>query len=184
MCLDFRWFVVYAEQTNGIHLIEMAREVVTLECDSCMSGGGAFTDTDYYAIAYPEDFKLEHKDNIAHLEALNLVLAITTLIDSRHRGKTIRINTDNIATMCVLRSGKGHDKILTACARQVWLIAALKDVKLDIIHKSGCDLILADALSRRHASADKREEASTILRALKLNEVKVKIPVDLIARWL
>ena len=34
------------------------------------------------------------------------------------------------------------------CSRQLWLLSALSGFSLDIVHKAGVELVLADALSR------------------------------------
>ena len=55
------------------------------------------------------------------------------------------INTDNIASQQVLDSGAGSDEVLTACAREIWLFSAINNCRVEILHKPGKDLLLADA---------------------------------------
>ena len=49
-----------------------------------------------------------------------------------------------------LHTGKTKDKVLAACARQLWVDAAIHDHTVQIVHKPGADIPLADALSRQH----------------------------------
>lgn len=85
------------------------------------------------------------------LEAINLLVAYRTLAPKNHRGKlTVVLLTDNIASAYAISTGKTKDSVLGACAREMWLEAALRDQSFIIQHKPGQDLPLADALSRYH----------------------------------
>ena len=111
--------------------------------------------------------------NIAHLEALNLVVALRTLSPHNPQGYIITINTDNHASQQVLSTGAGRDHILTACAREIWLFAATNSCEVEILHKPGKDLILADALSRRSFNSKAKIIATDICKTLALTEITV-----------
>ena len=55
--MNVDWFRPYTETGNGIHLLPspVKREWV-IECDSCMTGGGAFTEEKCYTEAYTPEF--------------------------------------------------------------------------------------------------------------------------------
>ena len=72
--------------------------------------------------------------NIAHLEAINLVVAFRTLAPTRPNEFQITINTDNAASQQVLENGKGRGETLTACAREIWLFAATNCCEITIQH--------------------------------------------------
>ena len=145
---DITWFIKSAKSLNGIFLIPPENtQQWTIECDSSLVGGGAFSQTKFYAEVYTEEF-IKAKPHITNLEALNLVTAVTYLLPESPNKYVIVINTDNKTSQQVLSTGRGRDKTLTACARQLWLIAAEANTTLRIIHKPGSELVLADALSR------------------------------------
>ena len=169
---DVAWFVAYAASTNGIVLLP-AEEKTTwvIECDSSLTGGGAYSGTHYYGAEYPRS-TTRVTTNIAQLEAINLITAIKTLAPEYPDTHHIVVNTDNIASQQVLSSGAGRDSILTACAREIWLFAANNSCEITILHKPGRELVLADALSRRHSDPAARRRATELCRSLDLIEVQ------------
>ena len=147
---DLHWFIKSACSLNGIFLIPPpATQDWVIECDSSLVGAGAFSKTSYFAEEYTASF-LKAKPHITSLEAINLVTAVKHLLPDSPNKCVIVINTDNKTSQQVLSTGKGRDKLLTACTRQLWLIAAEASTTLRIIHKPGAELVLADALSRVH----------------------------------
>lgn len=77
-----------------------------LECDSTLTGGGAYSRSHFYGIAYGTEI-LDKKLGIARLEALNLVLALKTLLPGKPHELCVVINTDNAASQQVLEEGRG-----------------------------------------------------------------------------
>ena len=120
-----------------------------INCDSCLTGGGAYSQCNYFKEKYPTAL-VNKKFHIAQLEALNLVAALFSLAPETPCNLKIVINTDNEASQKVLQSGAGHDPILCACARQIWNFAAINSCIVEIRYKPGKDLPLADALSISH----------------------------------
>ena len=60
----------------------------------------------------------------------------------------LAVNTDNMTSQQVLSLGAGRDPIICACAQRIWLIAVERSMEVNILHKPGRDIVLADALSR------------------------------------
>jgi len=102
---------------------------------------------------YPADFTGAFP-TIHQLEAVNLVVAVKTLLPTNPTGFEVVVHTDNSASVATLSSGRGSDPVLLACARELWLEAAKRSFVITIIHKAGVLLELADALSRAHLSSD------------------------------
>ena len=170
---DVRWFVDYAASTNGLVLLKsLEREHWVIECDSSMAAGGAFSAKEYYGTMYPNEMRQKYT-NIAHLEAINLVVAMRALAPPTPSDYKLIINTDNSASQQVLSSGAGKDLILTACARELWLYAACNSCEVQVLHKPGKDLVLADALSRRAFDGSADKKAESILGTLGLQEITV-----------
>ena len=170
---DIRWFLEFAQRFNGKVLLKTAEKTPwTIECDSSMKAGGAFSPDLYYGKAYPPEFAQTYT-NIAHLEAINLVIAMRTLAPDNPHEYHIIINTDNSASQQVLDSGAGRDPILTACAREIWLYAASNSCEVTVMHKPGKDLVLADALSRRSFDPAAEVRAATLINQLNIAETYV-----------
>ena len=158
---DVGWFLQYAKHANGKHLIQPSRTEFHIECDSSMEGGGGHSSTHYYHQQYAAHFKREHPE-IVHREAANLLTALRTLRPHRPAGLHVVIHTDNMGSQQALESGKAHDPILAACARQLWFEAARHDHSFEIRHKYGHAMPLADALSRQHLAGMRKRAAQII----------------------
>ena len=129
LLLDLDWFINFANIYNGLQLLPPpVRQDWIIECDSTLEGGGAFSPTHFYGISYDTPI-LKEELNICQLEALNLVLALTMLLPQDPHKFHVIINTDNTASQIVLEEGRSKDVILCACARQTWLLSALKKKK-------------------------------------------------------
>ena len=168
--LDVRWFCEYARLSNHRILLEPKLPFLNLECDACPQGGGGFSDTAFYEIIFTSTYV--QSLNISQIEALNLVLALKTLIPPSMTNTRVLIKTDNTGAKCALSTGRTRDPILAACAREIWLISAVKQVDILIHHAPGESLILADALSR--ASFDPRlgKLARSLVLERRLSRVK------------
>lgn len=171
---DVRWFLTYARQTNGVHLIDPQLVPFTLECDSSLEAGGGNSQTSYYQLKYNSAHKAKYT-NITLLEATNIVTAYRTLVPQDKPGLAVTLYTDNMTSSYALQSGRTHNGVLAACARQLWLHAALNDHTITIVHKPGAQIQLADALSRPHIK-QKRELADRLVREKSLTRLEPKPP--------
>lgn len=171
---DIRWFVLYAQTSNGIHLFSPARPILYVECDSSLFGGGGVAPPFCYNWKYSAAHMKRYTD-IHHLEALNILVAYQTLIIPQ--GITpayVVIWNDNMASSWALTTGKTKDSVLAACARQMWLLAATNSHEIEIRHKNGIDIPLADALSRMSKDSIK---ARLVERALRNDYLQMIPPV-------
>ena len=104
-----------------------------------------------------------------------MLIALKTLVPQSMRNVEVRVTTDNIATMHVLNTGKTRDPFMAACARELWLMAALQELRIILDHAPGESLVLADALSRRHMSPEYERTVSEYVYHLNLIPVA---PID------
>lgn len=146
--LNIKWFIHYASVGNGISLFGPETDYLYIECDACLSGGGANSHLAYYTWRFSPRHVETHR-SIHMLETINLLVSYKILAPTHHhRRLTVVLLTDNMASACALMSGKTKDKVLRACARQMWLEAAIQDQLFIIQHKAGAHIPLVDALSR------------------------------------
>ena len=138
ICKDVQWFRAYAEPGNGVHLLPppVRREWV-IKCDSCLTGGGAFSKEHCYAEEYSLDF-IRVYPLIHELKALNLVVAVRTLRPGVSTGLNLIVNKNNAAFAHTLEMGQATDATLESCARKIWLLGSFT---ITIRHKPGADLI-------------------------------------------
>lgn len=161
--LDVKWFYIYSRTANGIALFATERASFEIECDSSMEGAGGAGGQVCYTWKYNSRHKKVFK-NIHELEAVNIIVAFNTLCPCQApHGAKIIIYTDNISSAYALESGRTSDPTLGACSRELWLLAAIHDFIITIVHKPGEDIPLADALSRYHQDTAKATRASAII---------------------
>ena len=171
---DVAWFAQYAARCNGRLLLVEKLPTFEIQCDACLEGGGGFSATEFYSIRFPTHMAEQH--HISRIEAMNIVLAVKTLVPAEMRATEIIITTDNSAAMYSLNTGRTRDPILAACSRELWLLAALQELKITVNHAPGVTLVLADALSRRHQSQDQEDVVIQMTRHLGLTQT---IPCDI-----
>ena len=85
--------------------------------------------------------------NIAHLEILNVVVALKVQAHA-WANKSIQIMCDNIAVVRVVASVRARDPIMATCARNIWLLAYMFNLNTIVSHIKGLDNSVADLLSR------------------------------------
>ena len=168
--LDIRWFCEFAKLSNHRVLIEPKLPFLNMECDACLQGGGGVSDTAFYEVIFPPLYR--DMFNISQLEAFNLVLALKTLTPPSLTNARILIKTDNTGARWALSTGRTRDPVLAACAREIWLFSAIKQVDILIHHAPGETLILADALSRASFNPRLGKIARSLVLRHKLRRVK------------
>ena len=119
-----------------------------VELDACLSGCGAVAGDQFYATPFPPSVLVE-AHTITHLELLNITVAVK-MWRERWSGWTVQIYFDNLNSVFVLQSGRSQDKFMRSCAREIFLLTASSDIKLEICHRPRLQMIWADALSREH----------------------------------
>lgn len=95
-------------------------------------------------------------------------MAVHTFLKESDRGSHVVIQTDSLSSAQVFRSGRGRNKVLLDCARQLWMVQALLDVRITYEHISGESNCLADALSRMHLGHPYIDRSVALSRSLEL----------------
>ena len=88
----------------------------------------------------------------------------------------VTIHCDNMAVVQVIQSGKTRNKVLGTCIRNLWLIAASRDIKIEIQHIAGVNNVIADCLSRRFGTGLNNSLAEN----LNSNFIWDKVPTELL----
>ena len=151
--MDVRFFQELLPIFNGRKI--MGKKVLPyqhqVELDACLTGCGAVAGDQFYATPFPQEV-LEAEHTIAHLELLNIVVAVKVWRE-RWAGWSVQIYCDNLNSVFVLQSGRSRDLFMRECAREVFLHTAACDIELQICHRPGTQMVWADALSREHTGA-------------------------------
>lgn len=173
---DIAWFGRCARSLNSKQIIMTDRPVIDIECDACPEGvGGGFSRGQYYDITFPDSWSEVY--HIAQIEALNLIIAVKSLLPEVKTGHLLRVTTDNSASAVVLMTGRTHDRVLAACSRELAMIAIKHQLELEVRHAPGASLILADALSRRYEDQQMNELAGRLIKEKGLRRV-THTPLD------
>lgn len=172
---DLAWFYNYAAVANVVFYYAPSKPEVSMECDSSLYAGGGVGLGQYYSWAYSSEHMAKYPD-IVHLEAINLLVTYHTLAHLvPNTGVLVVIFTDNIGSKFALESGKTKDNTLAMCAREIWLEASIHNHHVEIRHKPGTELILADALSRQKKDPRKAAIAHQMIMRDKLSSVSPKL---------
>ena len=83
---------------------------------------------------------------------INLVIALS-LWGQYWSHCYVRIFCNNEAVVQVVKTSKTRDLFVAVCVRNIWLISAIKDIKLDIHHIMETKNTTADLLSRLHSTS-------------------------------
>ena len=173
---DLNWFDHFLPLYNGVSMYGHKPTNETLELDACLSGlGGRWRNVVYHLPLERGYASL----GIVQLEMINILVALRTF-GSNWEGKRILVKCDSDAVVRVLTTGRTKDPYLGACARNVWLEAALLDVDLQYVHVLGKNNRVADLLSRWQCSIENINElhmlvknpmwASVSLQSIELND--------------
>lgn len=93
------------------------------------------------------------------------MVAYKTLADFYPTTPThVTIWTDNITSSFALETGRTKDEVLGSCAQELWLHASKRNHTVEIKHKRGTLMPLADALSRFSNDQAKADIAKNIVR--------------------
>ena len=167
---DVAWFQAFARDFNRKILIEPKLPCLEIECDACPKGGGGCTVDHCYQFVFPDHYQTQF--HISQLEAINAVMAVKTLTPNNLTDSRVLIKTDNMGSMFALSTGRTRDPVLAACARELWLFAALRGLDILVTHVPGETLILADALSRASFDRVLSAKAKNLVNKMSLSHVK------------
>ena len=147
---DLRFFDQVLQDFKGVKIIDKASFPFqdSLELDACLTGCGGCSDSEFYGSKFPA-FVLEARHPIAHLELLNLVVAVR-LWATAWSGWYVRVFCDNSNTCSAVNTGHSRDPFMQRCIREIYMVLAARDIQLHIEHRAGRLMVRADALSREH----------------------------------
>ena len=171
---DLDWFVKFLPYFNGVTYIskKLIDDSQSLYVDTYLTGMGAVWRDRAYAtpIVQIPNFIL----TIVHLEMLNVVIALRTWAKYWQHTKVVFF-CDNLAVVHVVETNRTRDEFLALCLRNIWLLAALHDVEIELKHIPGKENIEADVLSRLYSDSPVDEG---VLRHLRKNYIWDNIPVQ------
>jgi hypothetical protein len=141
---DLLWFRAFAELYNGkTKYNNLSKNIkYNVYVDASLKGLGGNVNNLVYSLPIEGG-----GDNIAHWEAVNVLFALRTWAHL-FKGTAVRVFCDNSAAVSIFNTARGADPVLQAIARNIWLLAAAYDMKLDFQHIPGEHNQVADLLSR------------------------------------
>ena len=159
---DITWINQFLSHYNGVQLIHSAPSVgIPVVLDSCLTGAGGHFGKLAFHTPYPPHIT-DKKLHITQLEMIN-VMAAVRLWAHLWSGHSLLILCDNAATVSVLQTGRGRDRILLHCARIIWHYSTAYDFRITVEHIPGTDNNLADSLSRYHTHPTHKETVDKLV---------------------
>ena len=127
--------------------------------DACLTGLGGCYDNMVYTIQIPGGYK---GYDINHLEMIN-IMVVLKIWGTSWSNQCVQIFCDNLPVVEIIRTGKARDQILAACARNIWLLSALYNIRLLVSHIIGQENTIADLLSRWYKTSNNQEKLNDLL---------------------
>ena len=123
---DIRWWMRFINVYNGVSLVPTqlwSAPDSIFSTDACLTGCRGMSSEQYFHVEFPPEVLLQFTA-IHLLEALDIVIAIR-LWGRSWRGLRIMVHCDNFSVVSSLNSGRVQDKLLAACLREIWFLAAV-----------------------------------------------------------
>lgn len=168
---DLEWFRKFLSKYNGRTLIVGDEPTVIIEADSCLTGGGGRMGDLCYAFEYPTS--IASTMHISQMEALNCVVAARVFLEDSCN-LCAQIVCDNEGAVASLSSGRARDMVLGAMCRAFWYFSASRNIRFKFVHRPGAEMVVADALSRRHLGPNDLSKAKAIIEGLNLRSIRVE----------
>ena len=156
---DLTWFQTFLVSYNGVTFYDIRPLQHQIHLDACLTGLGGVFNNMVYSIPVPKGYMAY---NIAHLEMVNVVVALK-IWGQCWANKRIKIHCDNKAVVDILTYGRARDAVMATCARNIWLLTALYNISLLVVHIEGQKNSIADLLSRWDYSQDNCKTLHTFL---------------------
>ena len=156
---DLNWFSKFLTKFNGTAFFDHRPIKASVELDACLTGMGGCWNSQVYSVPIERNYK---NFTIVHLEMLNLLVAMRLWADHWSSQKVV-LFCDNQAVISVLNNGRTNDRTLTAIARNIQMIAAIKDINLNVVHILGKNNTVADLLSRWDITPDNYQKLTNLL---------------------
>ena len=120
-------------------LIKSDTADLVVQVDACLAGagggGGVCATMGYYHFRFPQGIA-QCGFCIAALEAFNILVACR-LWAAGWKGQHVLLFSDSWVAVCTINSGAAFEPLIRAVMREIWLLAAVFDIKLVVRHRPG-----------------------------------------------
>ena len=148
---DINWWSSFMADYNGVTVIPTetwTQPDEIFSSDACLTGGGAWTSSEYMHFEFPDDI-IQSGKFINQFELYSVMIAIRTW-KGKFVKKNILIYCDNETTVQILQSGKTACEFSQCCLREIRFHSAKHNFRLRAVHLAGEINQWSDALSRWH----------------------------------
>lgn len=173
MQLDIRWWLRFLHQYDRTSFMWHSMED-TMFSDASGTGIGGYLPTEHQCLRgeLSRDWIREQGYTIAHLEMLAILVCLKCWTP-RFRGMNITTRCDNMAVVNLINKYRARDKHLQKMLRELMLLEALGDFRLEAKHVLGKDNEISDVLSRSHLTTENKARADTLILQHELVEIKL-----------
>ena len=170
---DLTWFKTFLASYNGVTFYDIRPLHGQIYLDACLTSLGRAFNNMVHSIPIPKGYM---GYNIAHLEMVNVVVALK-IWGQCWANKRIKIHCGiNKAVVDILTYGRAKDTLMATCAHNIWLLTALYNISLLVVHIEGQNNSIADLLSRWDYSEDNIKTLHTFIP----NPIWMNTHIDLI----
>ena len=172
---DIQWWREFAPSFNGVSCMlenEWGTPDLLVESDSCLTGGGACTQQQYFHFEFTE-LVLDRCKYINELECVVLTLALKKWGPKFGR-KRIQIHCDNKVTVATVNTGTSRNEVIQACLREIHKLMGWYSFDLKAKFLAGALNRRADVLSRWHLNSRSPEIFSQLNGGKVMHEIHVK----------
>ena len=162
---DLAWWETFLTDYNGISCIPdniWSRPDEIFSSDSCLSGCGACSSTNYFHFELPDSI-IQQGWYINQFELYVILIA----------DKNILIYCDNQTSVQVLHHGRVNCTFMEQCLREIRYHSAKFNFRIRAVHLKGVDNRISDCLSRWHLSQSYIDAFYKATKSLNLTETIV-----------
>ena len=171
---DLQWWDSFLEEYNGVSHIPndiWSRPDEIFSSDSCLTGCGACSSTNYFHFQLPDSI-IKQGHYINQFELYAILIAVREW-SAQFQNKNILVYCDNQTSVNVLCNGCVNCTFMQKCLREIRYHSAKFNFRIRAVYLRGEDNRISDSLSRWHLSQSYRDEFFKATKNLQLTETIV-----------
>ena len=176
---DLLWWRKFLRDYSGVSLIDpgvWSEPDALCAGDACLTGGGAYTDNEYFSIRFPSFLD----DTPIHILEFLVLIISCKLWGSSWGRLCVTIYCDNESVVDTITYQKPKDKALQSCLRELLYLESLYSFRVRALHISTTENRVADFISRYQDDSKIDSYFSSVGLSSKK---RLEVPENLYQQW-